>query len=58
MSAQREVWIVCDVCAEPSDSVGSGIDTVVWAREHARDAEFHYSKGRDICPVCWAAGER
>lgn len=58
MTVQRELWLVCDVCDAPSDQVGTGIDTVSWARRHGRDQDWHFSKGRDICAECWEKGER
>ena len=54
MGVVVESFLVCDECGETY-----GVDTRQWPgkihRAHARGEGWHYSRGKDYCPECWAA---
>jgi hypothetical protein len=57
VSISKAVWVVCDACDEDS-ATDYGERSVADARARARSDGWHQTKGRDICPDCWEAGER
>jgi hypothetical protein len=63
MSAFRRAFLFCDAPRDDNgpfdDSSVPAAETVADARSAARLQGWHRTRdGRDICPDCWAEGER